>query len=358
MAALPTAAFKPVQEVLEGEGVVPGRYIKHKDEHTQEDGDVLLPMMDCTIIDLALLSSSSPQELAKLHSALNSWGCVQVVNHGMTSSFLDEVRGVIEQFFALPTNEKQKYFRKEESGSSDAPLEGYANDDVYQQKTLNWNDNMHLLLFPLAKCKFELWPQKPSNFRTILENYTTKSKMLFDSLLRAMARSLKLDENNFFELWGNDEEDTILGRFNFYPRCPASNRVDGLKPHGDGSAITIVLQDNKVEGLQILKDGKWFRVPIIPEAILLFIGDQMEIASNGIFKSPAHKVVVSPYNDRVSLAMFCIPNPEKEIGPLKELINEDRPQLYKRLKDYGKIFFQYYPENDADRLIHTVKINY
>uniref|UniRef100_A0A803MXP9 Uncharacterized protein n=1 Tax=Chenopodium quinoa TaxID=63459 RepID=A0A803MXP9_CHEQI len=208
MAALPTVAFKPVQEVLESEGVVPERYIKHKDEHTQEEGDVLLPMMDCTIIDLVLLSSSSPQELAKLHSALNSWGCVQVVNHGMTSLFLEEVRGVIKQFFAQPTNEKEKYFRKEASSSSDAPLQGYANDDVYQQKTLNWNDNMHLLLFPLAKCKFELWPQKPSNFR-----------------------------------------------FNFYPRCPASNQVDGLKPHGDGSAITIVLQDNKIEGLQILKDA-------------------------------------------------------------------------------------------------------
>ncbi|XP_021766580.1 probable 2-oxoglutarate-dependent dioxygenase ANS [Chenopodium quinoa] len=353
MAALsPTAAlFKPVPEVLKDEGV-PSRYIKHNDEDTQEDGDahVLLPMMDCPIIDLALLLSS-PQELAKFHSALNSWDCVQVVNHGMTRSFLDEVRGVIKQFFALPTNEKERYFCK---GNT---LEGYGNDDAYRQKTINWSDNMHLLLFPLPKCNFELWPKKPSNFRTILESYSTKSKILLDTLLRAMARSLKLDENNFFELWGNNKEDTILGRFNFYPRCPISNRVVGLKPHGDGSAITIVLQDNEIEGLQVFKDSKWFRVPIISEAILLFVGDQMEITSNGIFKSPI-KLLSAHIMIGVSLAMFCIPNPEKEIGPLKEPINEDRPQSYKRLKDYGKIFFQYYPENDADRLIHTVKINY
>ena len=112
--------------------------------------------------------------------------------------------------------------------------------------------------------------------------YSTKTREVLETLLKALARSLKLKEDGFSELW-NAEEDIIHARFNFYPRCPNSDLVVGLHAHGDGSAITVLLQDKEVEALRIMKDDKWYRVPIIPEALVILVGDQMEVPSLFIF---------------------------------------------------------------------------
>ncbi|XP_021844354.2 jasmonate-induced oxygenase 4 [Spinacia oleracea] len=345
------SALKPVQELLQN-GVVPQNYIQQFQDDSQV-GDYPLPLMDTPTIDFSLLLLSDPEELAKLRTALSSWGCFQLVNHGMTIKLLYEVREMSKQFFKLPLDEKEKYSSKGDS------LEGYGNDNAIRQGNFNWNDKLHLQVHPEHRRQLEFWPEIPQHFRTTLHEYSVKTKEVSESLLKAMARSLKLEDNSFSELWGDDKEDIIHARFNFYPRCPSAKQVVGLNAHTDGSAITLLLQDKEVDGLQVLKDGQWFRVPIIPQALVIHVADQLEIASNGIFKSPVHKVVINPQYDRISIAMLPLPNPEKEIGPLKELITEERPQLFKRLKNYGEFYFKYMARlATMERQIDMVKINY
>ncbi|GMQ07288.1 hypothetical protein CsSME_00051542 [Camellia sinensis var. sinensis] len=148
-----------------------------------------------------------------------------------------------------------------------------------------------------------------------------------------MAKSLNLEENCFLNQYG--ERATMFARFNFYPPCPRPDRTLGLKPHGlkphaDGSAITFLLQDKEVEGLQILKDGQTVAV--------LYL----QIMSNGMFKSPVHRVVTNSERERITLAVFCMPESNNEIEPVEGLIDEKRPRLYKSMKDYGNIYFQNY----------------
>ena len=90
-----------------------------------------------------------------------------------------------------------------------------------------------------------------------------------------MARSLNLEENCFLEQYG--ERSKLDARFNFYPKCPRLDLVLGVKLHADGMAITLLLQDESVEGLQFLKDDQWFKAPIIPEALVINVGDQAEV---------------------------------------------------------------------------------
>lgn len=106
------------------------------------------------------------------------------------------------------------------------------------------------------------------------------------------------------------------------------DKVLGLKPHSDRSWITVFLQDELVEGLQFVKDEKWITVPVIPRVLVVNLGDQMQIMSNGIFKSPVHRVVTNTDKLRISVAMFNEVEPEKEIGPVEGLIDENRPRLY------------------------------
>ncbi|XP_054805052.1 codeine O-demethylase-like [Prosopis cineraria] len=335
-----------VQELFLGSEELPEQYI-YKDG---EVGALVLPLQQIPIIDIALLLSPSLQQhqqgLNNLRSALTTWGCFQAINHGMTSWFLGKVREVSKQFFELPKEEKQKYERQE------GDHEGYGSDIIFtEDQRLDWTDRVYLKVQPEHQRKFKVWPQLPHDFRDVLIDYTEKVKQLNEVILKAMAKSLNLEENSFLKQCG---ETNMFARFNYYPPCKRPEFVLGLKPHADGSAITFLLQHHEVEGLQILRDNNWFKVPIIPEALLVNVGDQIEIMSNGIFKSPVHRAVINSDKERLTLAMFCAPDVEAEIEPVKELIDESRPKLYKSIKNYVQTYFQYYQKNR--RAIDAVKI--
>ncbi|KDP35888.1 hypothetical protein JCGZ_10458 [Jatropha curcas] len=167
-----------------------------------------------------------------------------------------------------------------------------------------------------------------------------------------MSKSLNLKENSFSAQFG--ERALMHARFNFYPRCSKPDLVLGVKPHTDRSGITILLQDKQVEGLQILVDEKWVRVPLIPDALVVNLGDQMQIMSNGIFRSPMHRVVTNSESLRLSAALFHEPEPEKEIGPVDSLMDEYRPRLYRNVKNYGVINYECYQKGLV--AIETVKL--
>ncbi|KAG5020189.1 hypothetical protein JHK87_016044 [Glycine soja] len=55
----------------------------------------------------------------------------------------------------------------------------------------------------------------------------------------------------------------------------------GLPVHTDFNALTIVLQ-SQVSGLQVIKDGKWIAVPVIPNAFVINLGDQIQGSSKSL----------------------------------------------------------------------------
>ncbi|XP_010250269.1 PREDICTED: codeine O-demethylase [Nelumbo nucifera] len=339
---------KRVQELALSGDEPPARFIRK--DYINDDGAAIVDAVSYSVpvVDLRRLSSSSSslndkeEEMEKLRSALSSWGLFQVVNHGITSSFLDEIRDVTKGFFDLPMEEKQKYAREKQSSSTSSG-EAYGTDDIISEdQIINWSDRMYLLILPRDQRRLEIWPEKPHAFRETLNEYVIKTSLVAELVLEAIANTLDLEENYFM----NQLEDQTLAfaRFNYYPPCSKPNLVYGLKPHTDGSMITIVLQDREVEGLQVLKDQKWIKIPINPHALLVNLGDQMEIMSNGIFKSSMHRVMTNSEKARISIAAFYSLPFENEVEPADALINGSRPRLYRRVKvkDYLEIFNQRY----------------
>ncbi|KAI3790322.1 hypothetical protein L2E82_03281 [Cichorium intybus] len=336
MATRDSLPAKTAQQMAMDGDEPPPKYIVNNTTNYTKFGalEISPPFAPVPIIDISCLLSSSKQddqetELAKLRSALSTWGCFQAVNHGLSDSYLDNVRQVIKQFFDLPLKEKQKYFR--ETGS----VEGYGNDMTYSEnQSQDWCDRLFLRILPEDQRKLRFWPENPSNLRETIDDYTNKIKSISFVIFEAMAKSLDLEKNSFSKYF-MEERDVLQGRFILYPPCPVPEQVFGLKAHSDRSGITLLLQDPGVEGLQVLNDGEWYMVPVIRDAIFVNLGDQMQIMSNGIFKSPVHRVVTNKEKGRISVAMFTEPEPTKEISPVDVLVDEKRPRVYKTVKNYA-----------------------
>jgi isopenicillin N synthase-like dioxygenase len=99
-------------------------------------------------------------------------------------------------------------------------------------------------------------------------------KNIVITLIGHIEKALKIKTNELVEIF----EDICQGmRMNYYPPCPQPEHVIGLNAHSDMGCLSIVLQANGVEGLQIRKDGQWISVQPLPNAFVINIGDMLEV---------------------------------------------------------------------------------
>ncbi|MCL7044295.1 hypothetical protein MKW94_011059 [Papaver nudicaule] len=316
---------------------VPDRYIRvsnpdHEDHSTANSN---IPVIDVE----SLISGESvlaDSELQKLHSACQHWGFFQVVNHGISSLLIENLKSEIRNLFELPFEEKKKIWQE----VGDQMAEGFGQLFVFSDdQKLDWSDMFYLTTLPTRLRKPQLFAGIPLPLREALEAYSLGLKKLTMILLGKMAEALKMDPDEIEELFSDCLQRMGL---NYYPPCPKSQQVIGLSPHSDAGALSIVLQLNETEGLQIRKDGKWILVKPMPDALVVNIGDMLEILSNGAYPSIEHRVTVNPTVERLSIATFHSTHPDAEIGPALSLIDPPhKPALFRRetLKKYYQHFF-------------------
>ena len=85
-----------------------------------------------------------------------------------------------------------------------------------------------------------------------------------------MSRNLGLNPETLSSIF---EDGTQSLNMSFYPPCKQANKVMGLDPHSDASGLTLLVQVNDIQGLQIKRHGKWVPVKPILGAFIVNIGD-------------------------------------------------------------------------------------
>ncbi|ESQ35104.1 hypothetical protein EUTSA_v10008010mg [Eutrema salsugineum] len=319
-----------VQEMVKEKMIttVPPRYVRSDLDKTEiTDGSGL--NTEIPIIDMKRLCSSTAiamdSEVEKLDFACKEWGFFQLVNHGIDPSFLEKTKAGIHGFFNLPMEEKKKLWQLSNE------IEGFGQAFVISEdQKLDWADLFFLTVQPVESRKPHLFPKLPLHFRDTLETYSAEVQNVAKILVARMARALEIKPEEMLKLF--DDVDSIQSmRMNYYPPCPQPDQVIGLTPHSDSVGLTILLQVNDVEGLQIKKDGKWVPVKPLPNAFIVNIGDVLEIVTNGTYRSIEHRGVVNSEKERLSIATFHNPGMYKEVGPAKSLVQRQKVAKFKRL---------------------------
>ncbi|XP_024992959.1 codeine O-demethylase-like [Cynara cardunculus var. scolymus] len=318
---------------------VPHRYVQEQREPTFVSSGSLplpsIPVIDMNdLIKIVLGSDDAVDELNKLRSVCHEWGIFQLVNHGVDKLLVEKMKEAMVEFFQIPEEEKLRYKLKE------GEYEGYGQTILHDQdQKVDWADRFYMITNPLHRRKSNLLPQFPSLLRDTFEDYMQELQRLAMTLFHLIGQAVDIDKQEMSDVF---EDGMQSVRMTYYPPCPKPDLVIGLTPHSDAAGITILLQVNDIEGLQVKKDGIWIPVNFLPNAFVVNVGDVLEIMSNGAYNSIEHRATVHATKERISLAMFFNPKFQADVGPAKSLLKNTRnPPLYKTLvmEQYLKEFF-------------------
>ncbi|XP_060191256.1 oxoglutarate-dependent flavonoid 7-O-demethylase 1-like [Lycium barbarum] len=310
---------------------VPARYLRDDQELTlikSSISDDNIP-----IINMETLLLGDEFELKKLDSACREWGFFQLINHGVSSSLVEKVKKDTQDFFNLPLEEKKKL--KQVDGDMDGYGQAFV---VCEDQKLDWGDMFFLTTLPPYFRKQHIFSHLPQPFRGTVELYAAELQTLALKIINFLAKALNIDQEYIRELFGEGMQSM---RMNYYPPCPQPEKVMGLTPHSDAVGLTILLQLNQMEGLQIKKDGMWIPVSPLPNAFIINIGDILEIVTNGAYRSIEHRAMVNNEKERLSIATFYNTKLDGQIGPAPSIISAKNPAKFRSIgaADYFRGLF-------------------
>uniref|UniRef100_K4A4Z7 Fe2OG dioxygenase domain-containing protein n=1 Tax=Setaria italica TaxID=4555 RepID=K4A4Z7_SETIT len=268
--------------------------------------DAQIPVVDLADPDPAAV-------VASIGEACTTHGFFQVLNHGVPVELMVAMLAVAYEFFRLPAEEKAKLY----SDDPGKKMRLSTSFNVRKETVHNWRDYLRLHCYPLEQYVPD-WPANPPSFREIVSAYCREVRALGFRLYEAISASLGLEDDYVKRTLGEQEQHMAV---NFYPRCPAPELTYGLPAHTDPNALTILLMDQQVAGLQVLNDGRWIAVNPRPNALVINIGDQLQALSNGRYKSVWHRAVLNSDRPWMSVASFLCPCNDVRIGPALSVLS-------------------------------------
>ncbi|KAL0298086.1 UNVERIFIED_CONTAM: protein SRG1 [Sesamum calycinum] len=301
---------------------------------------------DVPVIDFSLLGRGDEGERKKLDVACQEWGFFQIINHGAEEA-IPKMKATVIDFYDLPLSEKNKYAMPPDY------FEGYSQDNKVGERKRDWYDILWLLTMPPHSRNTKYWPLTVPGFKESVEEYATQVQRVTYEILGNLSLLMRVERDVLKELHGEVKQGT---RLNYYPACARPDLVFALSPHHDYTSISFVLQEDDITALQIKHKEMWVPVKPIPNAISVLVGDVLESWSNGKYKGLEHRVVANVEKPRISVISFVIPSDEAELNPLKTMVDDDHPPIYKNgVKYIDYLLYANTKETEEDKYVNNIE---
>ena len=299
-----------------------------------------IPVID---LDAALDDNAPPALLDQVRRAVEGFGVVQVVRHGVDPGLIDEFNRHAAGLLARPRAEKARL-----ASPTGHPYRGWRQwpDDFGRLELERFNVAQfdspedaraagvredYLGLYAHAN----VWPPDDPGMREVTFRYIEASRRLAERMLGLYARAAGAPPDTF----SLGPLPHLRLTVNDYPTWSYPDAADRAAPaavsdedklllleHADDSAVTVLGQAGDYEGLQVqMPDGAWLPVPIVPGALQVFSGMLLTRWSNGRLRPGRHRVVAGGTVTRRSTAVFCYPSLEAVVEPLAPFVGPDGP---------------------------------
>ncbi|TCM59861.1 isopenicillin N synthase-like dioxygenase [Acinetobacter calcoaceticus] len=329
------------------------------------------------VIDLhGLYSQDLQQQLdvaAQLRFAAENIGFFYIKGHHIPQVQIDRLRSQAKVFFALPFEEKMKYyaglhgikhrgyvppgeeqpdqnhhadieFTEGGNAAIDPPtskvdlIEELISEVYKRQLTPNKADNKEAfdLSWDLAEDDPDALAQKPMHganvwadlpdFKKDVSTYYHSVIGLGRVLLRGFELALELEPNQLNALVN---KPTSQLRLLHYPHNIEAEDIFGFGAHTDMELFTILLPT--APGLEVVNAaGQWIDVPPIENTFVVNIGDMIEALSGGRFVATSHRVR-KVIQERYAFPLFFACDYDVEIKPLPRFATPEAIEKYPTL---------------------------
>ncbi|GMN36428.1 hypothetical protein TIFTF001_005999 [Ficus carica] len=248
------------------------------------------------VIDMTKLNGDERKTTMELiNDACENWGFFEVMNHGISHELMDTVERLTKEHYRKCMEQRFKEM---------VATKGL---DVVQK---------------------------------VMKEFAAELEKLAEHLLDLLCENLGLEKGYIKSVFYGSKGPNFGTKVSNYPPCPKPDLIKGLRAHTDAGGIILLFQDDKVSGLQLLKDDQWIDVPPMRHSIVINLGDQLEVITNGRYKSVMHRVVAQPDGNRMSLASFYNPGSDAVIYPAPALVEKAAEQETKVV--YPKFVFDDY----------------
>lgn len=234
--------------------------------------------------------------------SLLTTGFAVVTHHGLDHGVIKEMQQCWRMFFLAEQEYKDSFVNEKNHNHG---YKGFKTEKAVGAKKADLKEFFHWQ--PGSKVPFEL---------------SSITQAVFFQLEDIGGQMLKVIDdytgNTAYRKYCENSSNTIL-RTLYYPALDFEQEKGAVRAaaHEDINFITLLVAAS-APGLQVQdKEGRWHDVPHEENSIVVNIGDMLQLASNGLFKSTTHRVInpSSSRSDRVSMPLFIHPNPETILAP-------------------------------------------
>ena len=262
--------------------------------------------------------------LGELDVACTEWGCFQIINHGIPDVVIASLHTQMGAFFDLPLTTKKTIERTRTNpwGFFD------------QELTKNLRDSKEIFdvgpgtdTGPLAGSAPQ-WPENIPAFKSAILGFYDASQSIAEKILMGISRNLGMPGDFLTSDFG--ERQTSFLRLNYYPLSDQAEENLGISHHTDAGAVTVMSQDMN-SGLQIRRNDEWHTVVPRADALVINIGDIVQVWSNDRYVAPLHRVLASVEAKRYSAPFFFNPDYDLDYAPVDGVVSEDSPAHYRAI---------------------------
>lgn len=285
--------------------------------------DANLPVLDLSALRDGDDHPTAQAFRAALLSACRDQGFFYLTGLGLRDGLVEELRATARAFFALPEADKRAiemvhspHFRGWTRLGGELTL---GQQDWREQidigaeraaRATTPEEPWHILEGP------NQWPAGLPELADVVGRWQYELERVARILVRQFALVLGQAPGAFEEAFARPS--TLLKIVRYPGRSPADDPArQGVGAHNDSGFLTLLYAEPGSTGLQVLRDGHWLDVPPVEGALIVNLGELLEVATDGLFTATMHQVISPlPGTTRISVPYFFNPALSARFGRL------------------------------------------
>ncbi|XP_028790522.1 2-oxoglutarate-dependent dioxygenase DAO-like [Neltuma alba] len=255
------------------------------------------------------------EEYKKLREACDEWGCFRVMNHSLPKNLMEEMKKVVTCLYERPREIKKRNVDTViGSGYTYFPLH-----PVFE------NMGFHDFGSSLDIDNFCSQLDASPHDKKIIRAYGEAVQELAVDIARKIKECVVgLSEAMDFQDW------RCNCKMNKYSFTPETVGHVGIHEHTDPGFLSVVQDDDLVDGLEVLHppSGSFVPVPPLSGTFVINLGDVAHVWSNGRFPDVIHRVQCKEGRTRISIVTSLQAPRHGDVEVAKEFVDSDHPPLF------------------------------